>query len=365
MKPCGGWASNSAMPPREGTGLRRNGKQQACEPCRKGKLACDHSTPHCGRCVRRQITSRCIYHPAPMTKARPGAASSPLPTPKHTPSISSDQTNGTGLSPQACMAAPFRPDSNHVAQNSPNVQVSSLGPIDSGRARNITETLEKTNWYGQNWETDAVFPRSARYYGPTSFSSVFTENDLLDSSEGQRVHPSSWPFGQPLLGRDRPSAPTVRMNQIIRALWNIPSRDICESLMDTFKSHVHITMNVVLVRHTISTLWSTFGEQLAVPRTSEKLTPIAEVLFKNEERTLPPAPDDGMEWLNTFTGPNLRFEMLGMLFCFFGMAYHCLLDGDPRFSIPENYGRDRKQTAWRMKECADICLKMVRKILFI
>jgi hypothetical protein len=121
-------------------------------------------------------------------------------------------------------------------------------------------------------------------------------------------------------------------------------------------------MNVVLVRHAIDTLWSTFGEQLAVPRTSEKLTPIAETLFKNEEKPLPPAPDDGMEWLNTFTGANLRFEMLGMLFCFCGMAYHSLQDGDSRFSIPENHGRDRKQTSWRMKECADICLKMVWKI---
>jgi len=117
-------------------------------------------------------------------------------------------------------------------------------------------------------------------------------------------------------------------------------------------------MKVTLVGHAISTLWETFGEQLSIPRTPEKLTPIAETLFRNEEKDLPPAPDDGMEWLNTFTGPNLRFEMMGMVFCFFGMAYHSLLDGDARFSIPENHGRDRKQTTWRMKECADVCLKM-------
>jgi hypothetical protein len=292
--------------------LRRNGKQQACETCRKCKIACDHTTPHCGRCVRRQITSRCIYHPAPMTRTRAGAVQSPLPTPQHTPSIS-DQRNGLGQSPQASMVAPFRPDLNHVTQTSLATKICSFGPADKGRARSIAET---TNWYGRSWET---FPRPARYYGPTSFSSVFTENDLLDSSEEHRRHPSSWPFGQPLL----------------------------------------------LVKHTITTLWSTFGEQLAVPRTSEKLTLIAETLFKNEEKPLPPAPDDGMEWLNTFTGPNLRFEMLGMLFCFFGMAYHSLLDGDPRFNIPENHGRDRKQSSWRMKECADICLKMVWKISFL
>jgi hypothetical protein len=291
-----------------------------------------------------------------MTKARPGAVPSPLPTPQTTPSITSAQTHSHGQSPRGPILASFHPPPH--AQTSPGAQVSPVGPIDMGRESSIAQTLETTNWYGRCWEDDAVFPRSARYYGPTSFSSLFKENALLDSSE-HRPHPSSWQFGQPLLGRDRPSAPTVRMNHIIKTLWNIPSREICESLLGTFSSHHHVLMHVVLVRHAVATLWSTFGDQLTMPRTPEKLTPIAETLFRNEEKTLPPAPDDGMEWLNSFTGPNLRFEMLGMVFCFFGMAYHSLLDGDARFSTPENYGRDRKQTSWRMKECADICLKMV------
>ena len=105
-------------------------------------------------------------------------------------------------------------------------------------------------------------------------------------------------------------------------------------------------------------LWSNFEAELAAPRENEKVAVIGHVLFKNEEKPLPPSPDDGMEWLRTFTGPNLRFEMLGILFCFFGVAFLALQDWDPLFSVPENEGRDRKQTAWRMKECADVCLNM-------
>ena len=48
--------------------LRRNGKPQSCEPCRKSKLKCDHVLPKCGRCIQRKIDYRCIYHPAPMSK---------------------------------------------------------------------------------------------------------------------------------------------------------------------------------------------------------------------------------------------------------------------------------------------------------
>lgn len=49
---------------------RRNGKLQSCEPCRKGKLRCDHSLPTCSRCTRRRKPDACVYHPAPLTKGR-------------------------------------------------------------------------------------------------------------------------------------------------------------------------------------------------------------------------------------------------------------------------------------------------------
>nr|POE77934.1 hypothetical protein CFP56_09576 [Quercus suber] len=49
---------------------RRNGRNAACEPCRAGKLRCDHTKPRCLRCLRRSIASSCFYHPAPMTQPR-------------------------------------------------------------------------------------------------------------------------------------------------------------------------------------------------------------------------------------------------------------------------------------------------------
>lgn len=50
------------------SGLRKNGKPQSCEPCRKSKLACDHAIP-CGRCARLQRSAQCIYDPSPTTIA--------------------------------------------------------------------------------------------------------------------------------------------------------------------------------------------------------------------------------------------------------------------------------------------------------
>lgn len=101
-----------------------------------------------------------------------------------------------------------------------------------------------------------------------------------------------------------------------------------------------------------------FSLELSPPRTPEKLTYIANILLKNEETPLPPAPDDGIEYLNTFTGPNIRFESLGLIFVFFGRALFSLQDGDARFNLPELNGFNRKDIAWRMKKCVDTCLQM-------
>jgi hypothetical protein len=50
------------------TASRKNGKQASCEPCRRGKVRCDHRMPVCDRCRRRNMGSECWYHPAPLTR---------------------------------------------------------------------------------------------------------------------------------------------------------------------------------------------------------------------------------------------------------------------------------------------------------
>ncbi|KAL4812584.1 hypothetical protein BDW67DRAFT_193577 [Aspergillus spinulosporus] len=44
----------------------------ACEPCRKSKLACDHSRPVCTRCRNSNRTGLCVYRTAPFKRRRTG-----------------------------------------------------------------------------------------------------------------------------------------------------------------------------------------------------------------------------------------------------------------------------------------------------
>lgn len=150
-----------------GIGYRRNGKKQACEPCRKGKIACDHGTPHCGRCVRLKNTANCRYHPAPMTR-------------------------GNGLLHRASTAQRTRPvspeassreavvNSNYIkTAQYHSVGVQTTSPADPCLGKKEEES--KSDWSyprksQSNWKK-ATYPRSSRYYGETSFKAMFQENE--------------------------------------------------------------------------------------------------------------------------------------------------------------------------------------------
>ncbi|CAG8981243.1 hypothetical protein HYALB_00003841 [Hymenoscyphus albidus] len=348
-------------------GLRRNGQKQACEPCRKGKMGCDHNAPFCGRCVRRRMTDRCLYHPAPMTKIRPPTnlqdSEIQLPSPQQVNPPSQTEAS-LGL---MSLSSPVILQETPIEGNVQNIPQEVNGEIQNHFRGYVAPKVPNDG----SWKT-SLYPRSARYNGPTSFSAVFSEHksenieDILDIDENTRKHPGAWPFGQPLLGRQRPSAPDMRRNDLVKVLSNIPSQDTCQKLLETSVSLSNLVLSPVMIRHCISKLWSTYANfLLVIPRPGDvnqkyNLAIFADHLFENEERPLSPTPEDGIEWLDTFTGTNLRIEVLGLLFCFFGSAYLALQDSDPIFQMSENDDRKivgRKETAWRMTECADVCRK--------
>lgn len=49
---------------------RRNGRLQACEPCRKRKVSCDHAFPACRRCRTQGNPDGCIYVASKQTGRR-------------------------------------------------------------------------------------------------------------------------------------------------------------------------------------------------------------------------------------------------------------------------------------------------------
>ncbi|TGO44601.1 hypothetical protein BCON_0490g00020 [Botryotinia convoluta] len=282
-------------------------------------------------------------------------------------------TNNVYLSSRGCRSA--TPNCQSHKRSSPN----SIDPMPE-------KPTMQNNWNG------ASYKRSRRFWGPTSFGAVFRNGDgngegkeldaergsgesdesgrrretlaggiggMLDIGEDGRKNPSSWPFGPPLLGRNRPTSYTIRCEMITKALWNIPSLSSCNKLLERYHDLLELSvLPEFMIKYLISSIYDTFGSILAEPRSKEKFIPFVETLLRNEETPLPSSPDDGIAWLNTFCGSNIRFESMGLLFCFIGRAYQSLVDGNPLFQKEENHGRNRRQTSWRMNECADVMGKM-------
>lgn len=276
-------------------GFRRNGKKQACEPCRKGKLACDHGSPFCGRCTRRKTTSKCIYHPAPMTKdprkdsqasAQRPSTSSESSSQLHSPQTIESSSHASHTTTQQDGSESGLAGSFHTPAQQTEDQVIRNAMTGLGRP--------KTGW------KNLVFPSSARYYGPTSFAAIFSENqtklneDSLDIREDSRKHPGAWPFGQPLLGRTRPNAPSSRERQTFLALWNIPTKEICNVLLSPPGLSVR-SLSLMILRRCVASLWSTFEAEMNAPRTADSLLVVSDAMFKNEELPLPEPPEDGYE----------------------------------------------------------------------
>lgn len=61
--------------------------------------------------------------------------------------------------------------------------------------------------------------------------------------------------------------------------------------------------------------------------------------------------------MSLFAVSELRWEMIGVLFTFFGAAIMTLQETDQLFSLSEEWKNNQRSAALEMKDCADICLK--------
>lgn len=155
---------------------RRNGKLFSCEPCRKGKLRCDHNSPVCGRCARRNKHSQCVYHPAPLTKTRASPDIFVAPSlPPSSSRASPVQQQTTPISPPSMMPNAVIPDqpSHRSSTSTHSFQGSPALPMTLSAARG-TQMLSTASHRSH----ETYMSRDARtgFLGSTSYSAVYTEN---------------------------------------------------------------------------------------------------------------------------------------------------------------------------------------------
>lgn len=258
---------------------RRNGKHQACEPCRIRKSGCDHIYPVCSRCERRGVAESCIYVQAPSDKRRPARIPPGL--------IPSNVESSFVASPHEFSV----PSSSSVPS------ASNDNPVPASRQKLPT------------------FDGTRSYLGPTSFRAVFQENEQ-QLHLGNHEQTNSW-VGSPLSVLTLPSKePRCALNghlaEVAEDVFrHIPPPGIAATLFQR-----HINPNDGWIRLAASKLnkgiWPAFGNLLREGLHNS----LVHYITRNTQNVFEEDKANAKEWLDALLGTKLRWELLGILFTY-------------------------------------------------
>nr|OQO20119.1 hypothetical protein B0A51_10020 [Rachicladosporium sp. CCFEE 5018] len=343
---------------------RRNGKLFSCEPCRKGKLRCDHVTPTCGRCIKRNKPGLCVYHPAPLTKTRtsppPGATRgpaspassgsyrfSPYPAPPATAPLDR-RRNGLMSPPEIAQGAEYsgyRLNGTTTGQSS-LVQSPVLPmqqPALDGHQRSASSVLSATPESAMSFRDNKT-----GFLGPTAYSAVYTENpgslSILEPEEAEDV--SNLP----------PISPEkIQMGaDVLALLQDMPRYQ--RFVQRWFDSCDGIVVMQPVFRVWIDEMWREFGSLLSEGR-PDQLYALSELIWRNTRR---PMKTHGQmtahEWAKAASGRGLRWEVVGILLSLIGLVAVNLSNWDTIFDDIREAIVDRATFAERMRKASDQCL---------
>ncbi|EEP82022.1 predicted protein [Uncinocarpus reesii 1704] len=272
--------------------LRRNGKPHSCEPCRISKVKCDHTVPICKRCETRGIVSKarlppryvlfriwlltndqCYYHPAPLTKQTKPAPGN----------------EGTQERPSKRKRSTPRTDSPAQTNRGESIGASLLSPPNS------------------NLESGATISHNA-YLGSTSFLSVFHDTAPQLSNLGIQPLP-------PELARWQNKHLSLQ-SQLFRLL---SAFDLFEKLIEIYyEPGLFTVIPAPLILDALRfTRKHLEGEDLSNPKQKNLYRKISQNTAKPLQVSDTATAE---EFYQSFTGENLRWEFIGVIFVMAGLS---------------------------------------------
>ncbi|UNI23105.1 hypothetical protein JDV02_008945 [Purpureocillium takamizusanense] len=270
---------------------RRNGRPQACEPCHRRKVACDHALPVCSRCKRGRISNRCVYL-----------------VQNKTPTRSPPQTRQANQRRDTHSPVPFTPQTDGTQ--------GFLG------ATSYTAVLQ---------EAQSSLPA--------------TPDELASSVDGHDGAVSRFLLDDRL------------HDTALRVLRNIPTEEDCRFL---FKWNINPNEGwcKIATGWLIDSLWTTFGPLLR-DGTQNALTQMALALSRNSSRLLKEDYTNPREWFASFSGPNMRWEGLGILFNTWALG----AKASPQSVTGEHVtGDEAQKSLCKYKDCSWGCIEITRNM---
>ncbi|KAK1455001.1 hypothetical protein CMEL01_03761 [Colletotrichum melonis] len=279
---------------------RKNGRLQACDPCRRRKVACDHARPVCSNCKRRRRTEPCEFTMSTPAQMQPG--------PGAPRAVSERTSRSTSVTGSETGAEQFQPATASTLVN----QRSEISPA-------VTET----EIHGQCAPSrEVVVPESASgHLGFMSWSDVYKE--VGNGLSGHDVHAAKEIRSTSNAGRE---ARSIILSEDARTLETclfilrlVPDERKGRALFDSHFDPHNAFIHPVAVR-ALDSLYGTFGHYLNnSDRNDAQLSEFARRLCYNSSRPFFEHEPDPELWIAQFTKENLRWETLGLLFIYWEM----------------------------------------------
>lgn len=205
--------------------------------------------------------------------------------------------------------------------------------------------------------SSSIFSGPSAFLGPTSFSAVF--NDHRDNFEPVPSTNTQILVQTPITAQPHHSAttkPVINPDLIIlgmKVLMQIPNEAVCEILFSR-----HINPNDGWIRlageRLSSSIWPIFGRVLA-KRDAQEIEALVQLICENTNSE-PRDEDDPAKWFESFSGLNIRWEALGILFTYWSFGAVSSTDNDSIFSPANGNGKERRDVMVELKECAASCI---------
>ncbi|ORX97546.1 hypothetical protein BCR34DRAFT_165121 [Clohesyomyces aquaticus] len=322
--------------------LRRNGKPRSCEPCRISKVKCDHTDPICRKCQARGMADRCFYHPNPMTK------------PPGTPRRQSTEPRRRVVKPKHCET---RETPGHGTltpfHKSPTtaLRLDDVSPVVSSHPACAWPTPPESVTKTAPNPPESI---GSFYLGSTSYASVFAEDRPIPDS----VH----------------EQPPERLSAMPPVLANVKlgSRhcrlDICQSIISRllpfslFEKSVKMYVsnsNPALVGPLIVFALPKLAQDLKELSVTDNPLAAYAAITKNTARPIKvPASMAASEFYTLFTGQNLRWETLGLIFIVAGSNAQFTSPDHPVFTLEDGKKIDKDEFIEDMIQASNYCINL-------
>jgi hypothetical protein len=209
---------------------------------------------------------------------------------------------------------------------------------------------------------------SSVFFGPTSFFAVFHENE---KDLGPAPHSGEAAVAIEDSLQHKKEAENLALDiHLVRlgtkVLSRLPDQQTCNHLL---QRHLHTNNNdgwfKPATQYISDTMWSTYGRHLIKSRTTTEIEIVARILCQNARTNLQEsASDNPKEWLDSFSGQNLRWEALGLLLK--SCCYGALASPDSEtFTGQDGRRVEKKQFMREMQESVSICVTLCSHTEFV